>query len=297
MPTVLPGTDLHLRYAEELVRRVDTYFSLGLEFDEGRRLPQDEELINSDPFVFSSFYNVQCMGVSLEELSTLAGYFPLVVQFFPRSFLLLSLEYRYSVSSLFLEWVGHVREATKREDPALTPQDFYLHFSGFVESFRNRETVLRLDHLSNVLKYEQCCLKSARHKATITKRHTSEDDILDVRPLLSRGIIIERFDFDLPVIILDLKTGRFLEQYSAEPSNILFRHVDDQLETAQIDDDTKDFLTLCDGIKTIGDIVLVLMKRQGARTNNREMENICIEAFRELHNEGYLDLRFPDSCQ
>jgi radical SAM superfamily enzyme YgiQ (UPF0313 family) len=74
MPTVLPGTELHEKYANRLVREVDTYFSLGLEFQEGRRLPSDDELIEGDPLLFSSFFNVPCKGMSLGELHLLAGY-------------------------------------------------------------------------------------------------------------------------------------------------------------------------------------------------------------------------------
>ena len=42
LPTVLPGTDLHSRYMDRLVREVDTYFAMGLEFDRGSRLQSDD---------------------------------------------------------------------------------------------------------------------------------------------------------------------------------------------------------------------------------------------------------------
>ena len=297
MPTVLPGTDLHRRYGGELIRKVDTYFSLGLEFDEGGRLSEDEKLINSDPLLFSSFYNVRCRGVSLEELSTLAGYFPLMVQFFPRSFLLLSLEYRFSVSSLFIEWISYVGKMTSREAPEFNAHDLYLHFAGFVEIFRKRKAPLRLDYLGDVLKYEKLCLESAGRKATIGSiKAFEEGGILYAVPSLSKGLIIERFDFDLPVIILDLKAGKFLERYEASPSNILFRHVGDQLETAQIDDDTKDFLTLCNGVRSLKDIIK-RMKREGKEIKKRELEKMYIEVFRTLCDEGYLKCNDPGPIQ
>jgi hypothetical protein len=53
LPTVLPGTGLHTQYGDRLVREVDTYFALGLEFDGGRRLRSDEEIIDSDPMIYS----------------------------------------------------------------------------------------------------------------------------------------------------------------------------------------------------------------------------------------------------
>ena len=50
MPTVLPGTDLANRYGKLLVRGVDTYFALGLEFDGGKRIESDEKLIPIRPY-------------------------------------------------------------------------------------------------------------------------------------------------------------------------------------------------------------------------------------------------------
>jgi len=89
IPTVLPGTDLHRRYLDTLVRGADSYFALGIEFDHGRRLAEDEARIAADPELFSSFYNLPCRGLEIDELSRIAEGFPLLVNLFPRSFLLL----------------------------------------------------------------------------------------------------------------------------------------------------------------------------------------------------------------
>ncbi len=75
LPTLLPGTDLFKRYGHCAVRRVDTYFALGLEFEQGKRLGSDEEMINGFPAIFSSFYNLPCPAYPLEELNLLASLF------------------------------------------------------------------------------------------------------------------------------------------------------------------------------------------------------------------------------
>ncbi len=85
MPTILPGTDLYAGYSDCLVREVDTYFALGLEFDDGKRLPSDEELINSAPAIFCSFYNLPCKAMPLDKLNMIASYFPQIVNFYPKS--------------------------------------------------------------------------------------------------------------------------------------------------------------------------------------------------------------------
>ena len=109
MPTVLPGTDLHRRYLDRLVREVDTYFALGLEFDNGRRLECDEDLINSDREIYSAFYNIPSMGRNLGELALITKLFPLIVNLYPKTFFLLTLDTRKSPSDLFLEWLGLAR--------------------------------------------------------------------------------------------------------------------------------------------------------------------------------------------
>ena len=101
MATVLPGTDLYEKYGHSLVREVDTYFSLGIEFDEGKRIAYDDALIDSDPAIFSSFYNLPCPAAPLKDLNDIATSFTIIASLYPRSFLLLSLELNRPVVELF----------------------------------------------------------------------------------------------------------------------------------------------------------------------------------------------------
>jgi len=296
MPTVLPGTDLHRRYARDLVRRVDTYFALGLEFDSGKRLDEDEALINSDPVVFSSFFNVPCKGLPLDELYLLAGYFPLMVQLFPRSFLLLSLEREVSVSRLFIEWLFWLKRRKRRSELILTPQDCYNHFVEFAELSRNKSGIRRLDHLAAVLKYEQLCLEAAKSPRV---RNSYSNDVkhidMTTKPLKSAGSIAEKFDFDLHVIILDLKAGKWFQKYNPSPTGMLFVQFGDQLETARVELAIIEFLSLCDGKNTLGEIALMLQEPGGE--GNKSVgtgESFCIEAFRELLEAGYLEIDNPE---
>ena len=110
MTTILPGTDLYKKYRRRLVRDVDTYFSLGIEFDQGKRIASDDALIDSDPDIFSSFYNVPCPAASLEELNLTANYFTIIATLYPRSFFLLSLELNRSILDLFFGFLDRVAE-------------------------------------------------------------------------------------------------------------------------------------------------------------------------------------------
>lgn len=128
LPTVLAGTELHRRYTGRLVREVDTYFSLGLEFDHGRRLADDERLIDADPFLFSSFYNLPCAGVPLAELDRIARWFPLILNGYPKSFILLSLALGRPPSNLFREILSRLEEDGWREDDPTAETAFLERF-------------------------------------------------------------------------------------------------------------------------------------------------------------------------
>ncbi|MFH1481778.1 MAG: radical SAM protein, partial [Pseudomonadota bacterium] len=164
MPTVLPGTELHSSYQGRLVRRLDTYFALGTEFDQGRRLKSDEDIIDSDAVLFSSFYNLPCPGRPLEELNLIATYFPLIVRFYPKSFLLLSLERGETISDLFIRFLHWLDRLLERKAPSLTPKDCYLHFRDFVLEMRIKEGEMVRKHLPDVLKYENLSLEAGKFR-------------------------------------------------------------------------------------------------------------------------------------
>jgi radical SAM superfamily enzyme YgiQ (UPF0313 family) len=145
MATILPRTDLYENYGHRLIREVDTYFSLGIEFDEGKRIASDEALIDSDPAIFCSFYNLPCPAGTLEELNEIASYFTVIASLYPRTFLLLSLELNEPIRNLFFAFLDflddfdrtvpiHHRdtedtERSKIEQVRQNPQDLEIAFS------------------------------------------------------------------------------------------------------------------------------------------------------------------------
>jgi radical SAM superfamily enzyme YgiQ (UPF0313 family) len=288
LPTVLPGTDLHSRYRDRLVREVDTYFAMGLEFDEGRRLKSDEEMIDSHPSLFSSFYNLPCPGKSLEELNLIATYFPLVVRFYPKTFLLLSLDYGESVSGLFMQWLHWLRAKLKREALSLSPQDCYLHFGHFVSDTMKRKGLPTRGHLSEILRYEGISLKMGKFSSENKAFYIDLDKIREFKPEKNDKMMIQAFDFDIPVIILDLKAGRFRDKYPQKRTLLLFRQEDDILDVAEINAFSKDFLELCDGKSTLKVIAGKLFSRYGRDMKPGDFLDSCVEAAQIFGEQGLL---------
>jgi radical SAM superfamily enzyme YgiQ (UPF0313 family) len=295
MPTVLPGTELYEKYADRLVREVDTYFSLGLEFQEGRRLPSDEGLIQEDPLLFSSFYNVPCRGMSLGELHLLAGYFPLIVNLFPKSFLLLSLAADRSVSALFLNWLEWVRNREGRQELFLTPRDCYEHFTRFAEEVLTEEEIKGWSHIREILRYEKAALEVGKFPETDRAGNIDLCRLEGWRPLCPRNVLIQGFENHVPGIIEDMKTGLFREEYPREETWLVFRQEENRLEVTEINDFGRDFLGLCDGAVTVEEIVERLFRRYGTNMEYSDFAGNCREALVGLWERNLLREAPPEA--
>ena len=293
MPTVLPGTDLCQEYGSRLVRAVDTYFSLGIEFDNGKRLYGDEELINEAPLIFSSFYNLPCVGYSLSELNLIASYFPLMVNFYSKTFLLLAIEFQKPISALFFKWLYWITARLKRDQPILYPQDCYQHFTTFVHELLKYKEKIKLKHLPDVLKYETLGLETGKRDVPSTGFHIDLNQIQGLIPQKKHGIVFGKFDFNLPQIISDFKAGIFMKDYLPQETLLVFRQEEEQLDVTEINDFGSDFLNLCDGEKTLTAISEMLYLCYGSDTNSSYFFKSCLEAAQVLGRMGLLEVRQP----
>jgi len=289
LPTILPGTDLHKKYSDRLIRGFDTYFARGLEFDEGKRIASDEQMINADPMIFSSFYNVSCPGRSLEDLDLIATYFPLVVQFYPKTFLLLCLECKKSVSDLFIRWFIWLNKKLKRKGLTLSAQECYLYFKDFVSEILGENGKLKRKHFPDILKYENKALDVAKFSCCSSPFHIDLNNIKKLRPVRSQNFIIEEFDFNLPVIILDLKTGDFNKAYTPQKTLLIFKQESDILDVTEINPFTKDFLESCDGKITLETICRKLYGRYGRQMSSEDFFDACVEAVNILGKGGFFE--------
>jgi len=291
LPTVLPGTDLHTRYGEKLVREADTYFALGLEFDRGKRLSSDEALINSDPMIFSSFYNLRCRGLPVEELNLIATYFPMMVRLYPKSFLLLSLEYNRSVSELFIDWFSWINGYLKRDQITLSSRDCYLHFRVFVSELMIKKGEPERRHLPELLRYENIAIEVARFSGESRPFHIDFHHIKEFKPIADENAIIAEFDFDLPVIILDMKNGNFSESYQPEKKVLVFTQVEDILDVYEINSFVRDFLKDCDGKTDLSAIIGRLFTRYGGDMKEEDFFDSCAEGVKSLGEKGLIGIK------
>ncbi len=288
IPTVLPGTDLHHRYRDRLIREIDTYFSFGLEFEKGKRMAADDALIDSDPIIYSSFYNVPCRGRSLKELNRIATYFPLMVQLYPKTFMLLSIECSEPVSDLFLRWLGWLKVRLFKAAPGMSARECYVHFTDFVQERLEKNKYAIRPHLKDLLAYETRAIETAEKATPKTPFCLEPNALSTMRPRKNQNFLMKAFDFNIPMIILDLKAGIFDKVYPSQKTLLIFRQEDSTLEVSEINRFTKDFLEECTGKKTLDEICEDLYALHGREMEENEFFKGCAEALKVLGEGGFL---------
>jgi hypothetical protein len=286
LPTVLPGTELFDRYRAALIRGVDTYFALGLEFDEGRRLETDERMIGDDPLLFSSFHNVPCPGMDLAELDLLAASFPLIIALYPRSFLLLTAALAKPPGTLFKELLGHVRSRDP-EFVALTAAGCMAHFGDFA-ALCMKDTEGRFPHLAEVLRYETDALVGGGLPCAGSTGNVDTAAGFKQSPLRRMDMVLDRFAYDLPMVIADLRQGVLRESYPLKETWLAFMQRGGELEVTELNEFGSRFLELCDGTRSIEEVAAILHPLFGAGMDRSGFAAACREALETLAGLGMI---------
>jgi len=284
LPTVLPGTALHTRYSDRLVREVDTYFALGLEFQDDHRFAEDEAMIESDPALFSSFYNPPCQGMRIRELDLLAASFPLMIDFFPKTFLLLATALDASPSWLFMQFIECVHAAEGCDDPITAPQ-YLRYFPNFARALFTVGIIRSWPVLPQVLRYETLALTAAGAPTTLTPSGAAADS---ARPMRRGRLAVGCFDMDMEKVVADLKTGVVRGTYPASRCAVIFAHDGNSLDTTMVNFFGKDILELCDGEHTLDQIAEELRLRHGADLEQTVFVAYCREAVDVFQRMGLL---------
>jgi hypothetical protein len=282
LPTVLPGTELYRRYADRLVREADSYFSLGLEFDDGRRLEGDIQLIRSEPLIFSGFYNLPCAGLGLDELDRLSRFFPLIVNLYPKTFLLLGMALGESPSRLFSRLLAYVATREARPFLSLTPDECRCHVPLFCGEALAEISGDGWEHLPEIALYETQSLEIALFPLSRTTATADLCRLEERLPRLNSTVVIREFSHNLPGIIHDLKEGLFRESYPVEPTLLVFAAGEKGVEVTQINEFGRDLLALCDGSARLEEIARSLYRRHGSGMGSDSFFDECREAMDTL---------------
>jgi hypothetical protein len=259
MPTVLPGTELHARYHTMLTREVDTYFALGMEFSQGKRLESDERLINTFPDIFSSFYNLPCPAMSLQDLGLITEIFPLIVLTYPMSFFLMVRSLEKSPTQCFFEWLHWAKESNHCDDLMTAGKNCLHLFPNFVIKCIHNELTASFGHLQDLLRYETI-LFEAGSRSILPKGtdQESEDNLCHQYPIRNEGVQVQEFSYHLPTILADLKQEVVREFYSEESSILVFLPQESGCQVHEINAFGRDFLNLSDGQATVREVAVQL---------------------------------------
>ena len=282
IPTILPGTELFNLYHNSLIQDVDTYFSLGLEFDDGYRIQSDNKLISDYPEIFSSFYNIPCDGESLFNLNIIANNFPMIVNLYPKSFLLCASAFSDSVSDYFLNFILWLKGKKRYDSFILPAPDCYTQFPEYAQETAGRLEGGKWGHIKDVIEYEKSAILSGKYKDIYKTGNIDLCALEKYPPVCGKNIIIRKFEYDLSVIVDDLKKGIIKQEYDKKKSFFVFLCRGSELEVTQINDFGKDFLQLSNGLLTVNDIALKLFPLYGNDSDFEKFLSSCQDTICQL---------------
>lgn len=289
--TVLPGTDLMKRYLKELVLNVTTYFSGGIEFDQGKRLEEDQRLIEEDPEIFSSFYNIPTLYLSLDFLDDLAKDLPPILFFYAKSFFVLMKELNLNpteLSSLWKEWLK--KKGLGRKVKLEGVLEYFRDFSE--EIIRERE--LTYGYLQDLISYDYSNGKLGKEEGDykyINECPLKEDTpIEDLFPIRRKGVYLSTYSYDLKKVIKDLEEGHVIPIPLKETCLVtILRGY--EMKVLSINPFGKELINLCDGSKSFKDIVLEMMRRFGSDDFSM-LKEACLKGVEFLVKEEVVYIPF-----
>ena len=239
-------------------------------------------MIDNDPEVFSSFWNISCPALPLTDLACLANGFPLIINLFPKTFLLLCKALLESPTDLFLSFDRQVRRnAGNRVD--MNAAVCFHHFPGFARGklrCLNDETDWL--HLENVLLYECAAIEVAEFAKSEKPVNIDLCRLHDWHPRRPKNVIIETFDYDMPSIVADLKAGNYVRSYPKCPCHLAFRQQNSELEVTEVNAFGRDFVMHCSGTTTIKEIAAKLKPTYGTKMSDADFLTACQDAALEL---------------
>jgi len=272
LPTVLPGAALHHWTKGRLVRQVDTYFALGLEYDGRARLPSDEALIDSDPELFSSFYNPPCPGFDLLDLDRIVQTFPIILAYYPKTMLLLTNALHRGASELVLDFLA---------EPELPGESFADKFNRWVLATFRSGPADGFAHLPEALAYEN---------AAVAAQTADDADAAPCNgaPARRAGLVIREFSVDMDQVVHDLRNGVVASFYPPSPCSLAFLGGEASLEVSEMNDFGRDLLALCDGENSPASIAKTLFRDYGDIMDPKAFDAACREALDQLAGLGFI---------
>ncbi len=201
---------------------------------------------------------------------------------------MLSIETDRSVSQLFLDWLLWLSERLERGTITLSPEDCYKHFEYFARETLQRKSEPVHSYIYDILKYETNSLDVARWDTAGDYLCLDVKNIENYKPVKNGKIIIDAFEYDLPLIIADLKNGKMIDSYPLQQTTLVFKYENKQLCVMEINDFGRDFLRLCNGHNTVKEIAERLYSQYASGLSQEEFYASCVEAVQSLAEMKYI---------
>jgi hypothetical protein len=192
------------------------------------------------------------------------------------------------LSDLLFSFLDYAGEQTGTVQRVLTSQDCYFHFEKFAATMLGGSMPLVRTFIPDIIRYETCLLRAGKFAQPSTSFDIDLSRIQDLLLVIGKNISIEEFTFNIPIITLDSKTGRFADSYPEEKTYLVFKLQAGQIDVKEINEFGVDFMRLCDGQRSLATIAQLLYPKYGEKTDCAQFADLCAEAARALVDLSWL---------
>lgn len=279
--TVLPGTEIYDLYKDELTLDVVTSFSAGIEFDEGTRLAEDQELIVQYPGVFCSFYNLQPKHFPRQLLDDLSNYFAELAVLYHKTFFAFSTIANLGALDVFDYWrVNHRAPCENVSD------SFFETVTELTDDLDQRDAdliqdVMELDHIIAGIR----CL----HPKGVPFEENSQQIDSNSIPSQNQYAVFKEFRFDISEVVQRLETAS-CKDLPYVPTGFVFSPRGKKVLLTRLSPFGEALYTLSDGQSTVAQISAE-MSSLGEYKDEDRLNAACYTGFRKLLDDNAISIK------
>jgi radical SAM superfamily enzyme YgiQ (UPF0313 family) len=253
--------------------------------------PADGDLIKAHPRVFPNFYAIPTTLLErryVKDVMDFATYLAMWFRWLPVSLLQDSGD-MLQVFDRWHEWRLHRRPTDADEAVGWTPyyshRRFHKEFLEFIETCYVPEMARATSSVRAVARAEQSAVRHVRKPiADVT------DCLTDTTvPYQPETLCVADVEVDYKALIDALRTGADLREVSARNTTIVFAMDQDTLNVWQLSALAGTLLRLCDGTRTVRDIVGEFSALDVA-VEDVPPETVCLFGLSQLSGDGFIRL-------
>lgn len=211
----LSKTDVYNQFKDRLMFTQKYNNEDGINFINKKLLHKDMELITRHSEIFSSFYNIIPYHVPLDLIYKVEKHLGSLLLYYGNSLVLLTGLLGIKYYTLIEKWAEFEGKDSIEE--------FYQYASSLV-----LQSAESLPYMHEILKYEKTIARVGRKNVSLERVNPIDWDIISevgfdkVEIAVSKYTQIEKFSFDIPLILKNIKANRLIKEVNLKETYMFF---------------------------------------------------------------------------